>query len=156
MPNYNWSQRQSAAVNVMGIRVDRATADCLTGAAYVLFNIVGGRVLMTNILGEVTTQLEAQADNVKLQSNPTTGTTVDLCAVVETNGDNVGTLYTIAGAPATAMQVSEHGAGLGMSISGIVLPVGAIECVSAADRTGSIKWSVWYVPIDDGAYVTAA
>lgn len=155
MASYNWSQRKAAATSLLGIRVDRATGDCQGAANVPIFNIVGGRVAMTLILGEVTTQIAAGANNFKLVSNPTTGTTTDLCANLDIDADDVGTLYTIAGAPATALQRSEHGGVIGQSAP-VVLAVGAIECASAGDVAGSMKWSMWYVPVDDGAYVTAA
>jgi hypothetical protein len=36
------------------------------------------------------------------------------------------------------------------------LAIGTLNLSCAASSTGSIKWSVWYVPVDDGATMTAA
>jgi hypothetical protein len=44
-----------------------------------LFTITGGKVLITSIVGEVTTAITV-AGTSKLQANPTTGATGDLCA----------------------------------------------------------------------------
>ena len=38
----------------------------------------------------------------------------------------------------------------------LVVNVGTIDLDCAASNTGSVKWSIWYVPLDDGAVVTAA
>ena len=38
----------------------------------------------------------------------------------------------------------------------VVLPVGTLNLRLSASSTGSIKWSIWYLPLEDGAYVTAA
>jgi hypothetical protein len=40
---------------------------------------------------------------------------------------------------------------------GWVLKPGGLQLVgSAAPATGTIKWSVWYLALDDGAYMAAA
>lgn len=137
----------------LGERVDRATANMTN--ALPLFNVVGGRVAINLILGEVTTIIETKTVNFKLQSNPTVGTTNDMCANLDLSADPVGTLYTIAGAAATPMQRGECGAILGQ-LAPMIVAVGAIEAVVGDTHTGSIKWTVFYTPIDDGAYVTAA
>jgi hypothetical protein len=36
---------------------------------------------------------------------------------------------------------------------GIVVPIGAIKLNTAATNTGAFKWSLFYVPLDDGASV---
>ena len=38
----------------------------------------------------------------------------------------------------------------------VALSVGALELKTSASAGGQMKWSLWYVPLDDGAYVTAA
>jgi hypothetical protein len=139
----------------LGYHVAKATADVFTGSAVTLFNIVGGRVLVTLILGEVTTVIGAGANNFKLQSNPTTGTTTDLCGNLDIDADEVGTLYTLAGAPGTALQRGESGNVANMTANGVVVPVGAIEALSAGNVSGSMKFDLFYIPLDAGAHVTA-
>lgn len=141
---------------LLGRKVTRATADCITGAAVALFTVSGGEVLVTLIKGQVTTIIGAGATNAKLQFNPTTGTTNDMCANLDIDSDEVGALYSIDGAPATAMLRSESGAVRNMQNAGVIVGLGDIEFITSADRTGSIQWELFYVPIDDGAYVTAA
>jgi len=154
---HNAASRRAIAETVMGIRVDRAAGDCQAVANVPIFNITGGRVLVTQLLGEVTVAIAAGANNFKLQSNPTaTGTTTDLCAALDIDADPIGTLYSLGGAPATALLRGENGNVQGMSVTGVVVPAGAIECNSAGNVAGEIKWSCFYVPLDDGAYVTAA
>lgn len=38
----------------------------------------------------------------------------------------------------------------------VVVPAGTIDLDCAASNTGSVKWSLFYWPLDPGAYVTAA
>ncbi len=54
-----------------------------------------------------------------------------------------------------ALQVTEGATAL-FNVA-MVVKVGTIDChLSAADATGSLKWTLLYVPLDDGASVTAA
>lgn len=137
----------------LGQRVDRATANILTGTD--LFTVAGGRVLVTQIVGEVTTIMETKTINFKLASDPTVGTTNDMCANLDLTAAEQGTLLTISGTAADALRAGKSGSVVGQN-SPIVVAVGAIEATVGATHTGSIKWSLWYVPLDDGAYVEAA
>lgn len=141
---------------VLGTKVTKATADTINTAAVPLFTVAGGRVLLTAIFGEVTTIIQAQATTSRLQFNPTTGTTNNLCADLDINADEVGTLYSITGTPADAMLRSESGAVRNMTPAGIILDAGDIEQISGADSTGSIQWTAYYIPIDSGATLAAA
>lgn len=140
---------------MLGARVDRPTATLPQSTAHALFNIVGGRVLMTAIVGEVTTAIQNQACNTKLTANPTTGTSVDICSVLSIANDELGCLYGITGTFATAMVGTNAGATVVPTVP-VVLPVGTLDLDCAASNTGSVKWSLFYVPLDAGAYVTAA
>jgi hypothetical protein len=138
-----------------GIKVDRATAALPASTQAALFTVSTGRILLTSIVGEVTTVIQTQADNTKLVSNPTTGTDVDLCAVLDITADQVGCLYGITGLFSDAMVGANAGATV-VQRNPIVIPKGTIDLSCAATNTGAVKWSVTYVPLDDGAMVTAA
>jgi hypothetical protein len=154
MPHYNKSARGRIADIGLGIRVDRATATLPQTAAAAIFNVVGGRVMMTGILGEVTTVLGA-VGNMSLEANPTVGTTAGLCAVLAAGALEAGTLLSISGLKATAMYGVDAG-GSAMQHIPVALPVGTLDLRLSGSSTGSVKWSIWYVPLDEGAYVTAA
>ena len=138
---------------MLGLKVDRATDNITTGEE--LFTISGGNVLVTYIIGEVTTVIETKTVNFKLVADPTVGTSTDMCGNLDLSADEVGTLYTISGAAATAMQRGESGSVIGQLYPVAVAP-GAIEATVGATHTGSIKWTLFYIPLEDGAYVTAA
>ena len=142
--------------SLLGKRVEKATADLFSGLAIPIFTVSGGRVLVRAIVLEVTTIIQAQITNFKLQANPTIGTTTDLCANLDINADEVGALYTIAGPAATALQRGESGAVPGMSVNGVVVAIGQIEAISSVDSTGSASCQLWYIPLDNGATVAAA
>lgn len=143
---------------VLGERVDRATAALPATTDDALFTITGGRVFVTSIIGEVTTVIQTQANNTKLKFNPSaTGADVDICAVLNISADAVGTLYSITGDFSDAMLD-----GLlcletdSLLEKPILLSEGAIELDCAATNTGSVSWTITYVPLDDGASVAAS
>lgn len=140
---------------LLGTKVERATAALPQTTQGALFNIEGGRVLLTQIIGEVTTVIQTQANNTKLVANPDTGTDVDICAVLSITADEVGTLYSISGLNSDAMLGINAGAVPAMARPVILAP-GSLDLNCAASNTGSVKWTLFYVPIDDGAYVEAA
>lgn len=142
--------------NRLGIRVDRTTADTITNTAVPLFTVGTGRILLTQLTGKVTTIIGAGVTNAKFQFNPTTGATNDMCANLDIDTDEAGALYSLTGIAADAMLRSESGAVRGMTSQGIILDVGDIEFFTNADRTGSISYQAWYIPLDNGATLVAA
>jgi hypothetical protein len=155
MPFYNQSARKAIADTRLGMRVDRATATLPQTTASALFNVVGGAVAITAILGEVTTIIQNQANNTKLTANPTTGTSVDICTVLDIANDEVATLYSVSTFVTGALVGGTAGAAL-MPDAPVAVNIGTIDLDCAASNTGAIKWSIWYVPLEDGAYIEAA
>jgi hypothetical protein len=144
-----------------GARVDRptqlASAHIRVAGDTALFNILVGRVHLLGIYGEVTVQLAADASLIKLVANPTVGTSVDLCAASGSIASaTVGQRFVITGTFATALVIAEAGASLWMAATHI-LGVGTIDLNSTILQSGlgQVKWSAWYMPLDDGAYVTS-
>ncbi len=137
-----------------GVQVNRDAATLPQATAGALFNVVGGRVTITQILGEVTTAIENQANATKLVAIPTGGSASDLCDTLDIGNDGVGTMYSITGAVGTAMQ-DDAGVVPDQTTPLIVKP-GTISLDCAASNTGEVKWSIIYVPVDDGAYVEEA
>jgi hypothetical protein len=140
---------------LLGLHVARATATLPASTAGALFTVSGGIVGVTALIGEVTTVIQTQANDTKIVSNPTTGSDVDLCAALDITADEVGCLYGITGLASDALV----GGGAGATVlprNLLVIPEGTIDLNCAATNTGSVKWDLWYVPIDTGASVAAA
>ena len=141
----------------LGSKVDRATSTLPATGDLSLFTVSGGRVVVTSMVGEVTTVIQAQANAVKLKSVPTTGTAKDISGTLDINGFEVGALITLDGtALSTALSGTNAGAALATRGGGIVIPIGAIKLNTAATNTGAVKWSLTYIPYDEGATVDAA
>lgn len=139
----------------LGTKVERATAALPASTAAAIFTISGGRIILTSIVGEVTATIQTQLDNTKLISNPTTGTSVDMCAVLDITADEVGCLYGITGLPSDALIGTNAGLTQHMNRY-LVLPIGTIDLSCSATNTGSATWGITYIPFDDGASVAAA
>jgi hypothetical protein len=133
-------------------RVIKATGTLPQSVAAAKFTVTG-KCLISDIIGEVTTQIGAGANNLKLISNPTVGADVDLCAVVDIDADAVGTVYHITGTLADAMIATTSGAVESQSIPQIVT-AGTIDVSCSASKTGSVKWSLFYIPLEAGAKVS--
>lgn len=147
------------AQGILGVRTERATATLPQTAASAIFTIgTGGRVAITALWGEVTTVIQTQADATKLTYDPTAaGATQDLCGTLDITADAVGTIYSITGTPATALQDSLNFVPSSkMLAQPLILKPGQILLDCAASNTGNVKWTCTWVPLDDGATVTAA
>lgn len=120
-----------------------------------LFTIAGGIVLVTSIVGEVTTAITA-ANTVKLQANPTTGATKDLCAATDigTTDTPAGNLLGFQGLTGDSLLT---GPGAVPTIKQpVAVATGTIEQVTATGADGVIKWHVTWLPLSDGASLVAA
>jgi hypothetical protein len=139
----------------LGFATDRATAALPQTTQAAIFTVTVGRIAVFGLIGEVTTVIQTQANNLSVVTNPTTGTDVALCAVLNVSADEVGCLYGITGTFGDALVGANAGATI-LCDRPIVVPVGTIDLLTSASNTGSVKWRLLWLPIDDGATVAAA
>lgn len=140
---------------MLGLAVERATATLPQTTNAPIFTVAGGCVLVFQLFGRVTTIIQAQANNTKITAVPTIGSSVDLCAVADINGLEVGGSLILANVAATALLKNNAGATFGAYGFTLVSP-GTINLNCAASNTGSIRWTLYYAPDDVGATVVAA
>lgn len=149
---------------ILGIRASKAYT--VASATTDLFT-VSGLVLVTSLVGKVTTAMTV-ANTLKLVSNPTTGTSSDLCAATDlgTTDTPAGNLLSITGAPGEDVQsgigavqlfpVGDVTVTVG-GAKGFYVAAGVIQAVgTGTNPDGAITWTLTYVPIEDNATVTAA
>lgn len=153
----NQSQLDVAGLLTLGIPVEKASATLPATTTQNLFTIAGGRVLVTHLIGEVTTIVQAQACNLKVSSDPTTGSTVDVASNLDINAFEAGAILVVEG-DATALIGTAAGAGFAPALNALpfVLPIGTVTITTSATNTGATKWKLWYLPLDDGASVVSA
>ena len=132
----------------------RALSTLPTTGDLSLFTITG-KVEILQIVGEVTTVVQTQANASLIKINPTVGADVDLCAALDISAAAVGTLLTVTGTVGDAMIATASG-GVGSQALGLIVTAGILELECAATNTGAIKWTVVYKAVDPGARMIAA
>jgi hypothetical protein len=136
-----------------------------------LFTVAGGRVLVTSMMGLVTTAIQSQACTLSIGNTPTAGTaSVNsiATAIASISGLAVGVSFGVSifsgGPPVPAALIATGTSGVlpgqnfGYSLDdgGIcVAPAGTIDWVTNATNTGAVSWILSYIPIDAGATITA-
>ena len=151
--NYQDSTRDVLADMQLGIFVSRAAAT-LAAALTPIFTVSTGAILLTAIWGKMT--VVSGANNVHLEATPTTGTgAIPIAANLDFDLPVVGDYVVAPLTGSGAITYNASATGLVITGRGIIIPVGTIDYHAAAAE-GSIAWYMTYVPIEAGAYVTAA
>ena len=155
MPDTSFN-RDRVAQFAIGYHVAKAAASLPAATTQALFTVTGGRIAVLLLFGEVTTIVQAQANNLKVTSAPTTGTAVDIASNLDINAKEAGTLL-LCELDGTALVGANAGAGLsGVGGSLCIVPIGTIQIQTSATNTGATKWDLWYFPLDIGATVASA
>jgi hypothetical protein len=118
--------------------------------------VAGGSVMVTSMLGLVTTVIQTQACTISLGITPTGGSSapagiatasasISAMAVgdwlVPLVSGGVGGALVLSGGPGNAVFLSPP----------FIVGAGAITWTTSATNTGAIKWYFTYVPLDIGA-----
>lgn len=150
-----WIQVSQASALGTGIALPATT----TGQ---LFRVKGGRVLVKTLLGEVTTIIQTQADNLKVSvkkldnASVAVGTAVDIAANLDVTAIEVGGFLFTEGDGTALVKSTAGGALVGTNTGYWIAAQGEIYLTTSATNTGAVKWDIWYQPLDAGAYVEAA
>lgn len=153
MPAFNQSQKDASVFTALGIHVAKASASLPQTSTQHLFTISGGRVLVRLIFGEVTTIIQSTDPVAKITSTPTTGSAVDIASTVDLSSLEAGGLLIVEG-DGTAMVKGNAGASFfANGAHEFIAPIGYIDLITGASKTGATKWDLYYVPLDDGATV---
>jgi hypothetical protein len=160
MPFYDDSTQYMIADHILGLRVDRAASvtpqhggtDDVT-----YFTVYAGRILMTLLVGEVTASMAAGANSVNIYHTPGAGALAAIAAATSIASYAEGDILTITGLLTdTMLPAVTAGASHSMTYGGVILVPGTIKFNATGATTGNWKWSLWYFPLEEGAYVTAA
>ena len=137
------------------IRVSKAAATLPATTTATLFNVLGGRILLRALIGEVTTAFDATATNGSIVVDSDAGVADDLASAAAIASLGVGTLLTVEG-DGTALLTGGVGWGQAALGMGVVVSPGLIRLTTSATNAGAAKWDLYYLPLDPAAYVTAA
>jgi hypothetical protein len=141
----------------LGDAVTRAAALQPATTQAAIFTVSGGKVLVTSLTGEVVVATPATTNTLKVTGNPTSGTDVDWTTATSTASKEAGSIISLPVTAAGALVVANAGGGNAVGPAGYVAQIGTIDLVtSGTAATGTIKWTITYVPIDDNATIVAA
>lgn len=140
---------------VLGMGPVTKSTGTLAATTVALFTVATGRVMITSMFGLVTTSITV-ANSYKLQFNPTTGDTQDMCAATDIGGtDTLAGSIVQFGLGTTTAPPKLISVGYGTAMLNTVVSIGQIEHVSAG-TDGVITWYATWIPLDDGATLVAA
>lgn len=131
-----------------------------SGASATLFTVAGGAVLVTSLLGRVTTALSGTTGALALGSKPTAGTeeTAGIATAGVVGGAEIGTWLGFPAAStglAGALTANTHAGNAVFLPTAFVVNAGTIEVTtSVATMTGKIDWYLTYIPLDSAASVS--
>lgn len=137
-----------------GILVHRAAATI--AADQDLYSIDGGRVILLGLVGRVTVAVGAGSQDIELDLDPDDGgSNVALSTLLLIDADPVGTMYTLNTTAGGALVEGLDVAYNAILATPIVLQPGDIVLDVTGTEAGEIEWDLIYVPLDNGAAVTA-
>jgi len=131
-----------------------------SGSSANLFTVAGGSVIVTSLVGHVSTVMSGTTGAIALGTHPTVGTekTAGIATAGVIGGAEVGTFLTplAASGLAGALVVSALFAGNSPFLPNpFLVNAGVIEVTtSVATMTGAIDWYLTYVALDVGASVS--
>ena len=141
----------------LGYHVVRASDTLPQTTTETLFTVAGGRCLVTLMYGKcVDTVFSATDPQIDVLSNPTTGTSTALASTLDSKDLEVNGYLVVEGDGSALVKSTAGGIIFAVGQRRCVVPVGEIQLHSLASQTGSMEWHLWYVPLDDGAYIVEA
>jgi len=159
MPNYSVDTQNTIADMTVGCRVDRDAA--VIAAAQVLFTVAGGNILLLGFYGEIMVAIDAGNQLTLTYDVDTIGGQVAVDTVLGSQSADIDTyvagrmLYLPAAAGALTATATCGACPLDVA-QAWVLPPGHFDLTSTGTTTtGTIRWSLWYIPLDAGAFVVA-
>lgn len=157
---------------LLGVRVERDADTIPQTASETIFSVTGGRVVLTSLIGEVTTVIGSTTVNFNITHTPTGGSAADLVAATACTSDAVGTLYSLVSGVATDLlsiqnvSIIQSTAAPATDVPNVtfaqllrvplLLPAGDIKFKTSASTTGAVKWAATYIPYDNGSAMAAA
>lgn len=126
-------------------------------ATATLFTITGGRVIITSLIGTVSTAIQNQACTLALGTVPTTGTASSTGIATATSIANLeaGTHFYLPSAKG-ALTVNANAGAAAQLFAGAayVVSAGTVSWTTSASNTGAVSWALTYLPLDTGAAVS--
>jgi hypothetical protein len=140
-----------------GNQVTKSAAVVPNASASDLFTVSGGAVLVTSLVGKVTTVFTSSSTTLNMGPAPTTGTAnaagIHDATVLTSAAVGAWVVPLLASGIATAGVVADAIGWLSDEGS-FVCDQGFITYQASASNTGQIEWYLSYIPLDTGASVS--
>ena len=153
----NFIQGKSLRLLEYGNQVLKTALALPQTATATLFTVSGGRVIVTSLVGTVSTVIQNQACTLALGTVPSVGTAASTGLATATSIINLeaGThVYLPAAKGALTVNGNAGAAAQLFGGSAYVVSAGTISWTTSASNTGAISWALTYIPLDDGATVS--
>lgn len=137
------------------VRVSRAADTLPDTTTETIFTIAGGRIHLRALIGEVVTAISGGTtpDVEIFYDKDGAAAAVDLADDLAITSDAAGTVYSVEG-DGTALLESTGGFGRPLLLDGLILGPGVIQWdTTESSISGTIKWDLYYTPLDPAAYV---
>lgn len=138
--------------------IEKSDGAVLAGADP-LFVITGGPILVTKLIGVVTTLIVGAANGTLQATTTVPSATVALSTTVAINDDAAGTTYRFVGATGVLTPVTDGAVIIDpvtVADCEFLVPIGNINFLGSAARAGNIKWYMTYKPLSPNSVVTVA
>lgn len=155
----NFVQGKSLRLLEYGTQVTKTAQTLPQTATSTLFTVSGGRIVITSLMGTVSTVIGAGAVTMSLGTAPTVGTaaTAGIAALTTTLANKeVGTHLWLPPIAGGALLFGANAGAAAQLLGGnaYVVSAGTITwTTAAASTTGAVNWELTYIPLDDGASV---
>jgi len=156
---FRWLKAIYEGRRILGQTTERVT-ETLIADTHDIFTVTGGRILVTQILGQFTIAC-ATASSIQLIGTPLVGTfplasARDICALLLVNGYQAGDVLGITGINTDPMLPPAASSIVEAQTMGVIVQIGAIRLLCNLVGAGSIRWTLKWIPFDTGAAVAAA
>lgn len=141
-----------------GLLVTKSALALPQTATSTLYTVSGGNVLVTGLLGVVSSATGSTVTTLSLGTVPVTGTAeaAGMATAVAITSLEAGTWVGVqaSSGKAGALVVGSDGGKTLFLPTPFVVPAGTITWTTSAGDTGGMSWYLTYVPLDTGASVS--
>lgn len=153
-------------VLVAGTPVVKSNLALPATATATLFTVAGGGVMVTGLLGRVTTALGATVTTLALGSTNSSTTSIATATTVTSKAAGTFLIPTVSSSVGGALTATTGPAFLNTTwpavndfniptlLGSFFIANDTITWTTSATDTGAITWYLWYVPIDTSANVS--
>jgi len=140
---------------LLGFKVTKADANLPQSTTETAFTVSGGRVLVTRMTAEIGTVVQTQACNLSVLINPTTGTSGTVASTLDITATEAGGIGLVEGDGSAFIMIDAGTtwAAAGNGLQPFEANIGTLDVLTSASNTGTIKWELWYFPLEAGASV---